>query len=280
MRYEDYFTSPKWHINIKVFQVVLTLFYGQYISNSIFDNFIITIPELINDPTWYYIIKVMMGVIIFITSIFSLFVVWLKHFRLIFLSGIVLLFVFVTTIVLTTVLLTLDYEKKSKSEMGKLIAEVTVESLFQMIGIIATFFMASRREYHNESIELATVPSHSDYSDLPNNMDLQSRRNTNKPPTEFGEKILSLNGQRRPTVRPSIDQRYQDPAYRSQTHLDYVGEEVEENLNEYEPANDDYTINKVEGHLNRHENETFGGSTKPKNMRQFVQRNNDLDLDF
>jgi hypothetical protein len=137
----------KGHLNLKFFQVVLTLFYGQYISNSIFDNFIITIPELAEEAHWYLIVKVIMGIIIFATSIFSLFVVWLRHFRLIFLSGIILLFVFVTTIVMTTAMLTLDYEKKSRGEMGKLIAEVTVESVFQLIGIIATFFMASRREY-------------------------------------------------------------------------------------------------------------------------------------
>jgi len=137
----------KGHLNLKFFQVVLTLFYGQYISNSIFDNFIITIPELAEEAHWYLIVKVIMGIVIFATSIFSLFVVWLRHFRLIFLSGIVLLFVFVTTIVMTTAMLTLDYEKKSRGEMGKLIAEVTVESVFQLIGIIATFFMASRREY-------------------------------------------------------------------------------------------------------------------------------------
>ena len=51
---------------------------------------------------------------------------------------------------MTTAMLTLDYEKKSKSEMGKLIAEVSVESVFQLIGIIATFFMASRREYQKK----------------------------------------------------------------------------------------------------------------------------------
>ena len=111
----NYFYRDQRHVPLKFFQVVLTLFYGQYISNSIFDNFILTIPELSDKPSWYYVIKVIIGVIIFCTSIFSLIVVWRKHFRLIFLSGIILLFVFVTTIVMTTVLLTLDYETKTKS---------------------------------------------------------------------------------------------------------------------------------------------------------------------
>ena len=135
------------HVSLKFFQVVLTLFYGQFMSNGIFDNFILTIPELSENASWYNIVKVLLGIVIFATSIFSLIVVWMKYFRLIFLSGIILLFVHVTTIVITTVVLTLDYDKRSKSDMGKLVAEVIVEAIFQLIGIIATFFMASRREY-------------------------------------------------------------------------------------------------------------------------------------
>ena len=39
----------------KIFQVILTLFYGQFIASSIFDSFIRTIPDLIEDPTSYYL---------------------------------------------------------------------------------------------------------------------------------------------------------------------------------------------------------------------------------
>ena len=39
----------------KSFQVILTLFYGQFIASSIFDSFIRTIPDLIEDPTSYYL---------------------------------------------------------------------------------------------------------------------------------------------------------------------------------------------------------------------------------
>ena len=155
----------------KFFQVVLTLFYGQFLSNSIFDNFILTIPELSSsrpsalntapelslstvappiNHAYYYVTKIVLGVFICITSVFSLIVVWKKNYRLIFLSGIILLFIFITTVVLTTVHLTLDFDKRTKAEMGKLIAELSVESLFQLIAVIATFFMASRRDFGNE----------------------------------------------------------------------------------------------------------------------------------
>ena len=188
----NYFYRDQRHVPLKFFQVVLTLFYGQYISNSIFDNFILTIPELSDKPSWYYVIKVIIGVIIFCTSIFSLIVVWRKHFRLIFLSGIILLFVFVTTIVMTTVLLTLDYETKTKSEMGKLIAEVTVESIFQMIGIIATFFMASRRQIKKRS-----------HNNLP--------RKSMKPREQSIDETM-FHGSRRPTASSKLGfrDRYAD----------------------------------------------------------------------
>lgn len=39
----------------KVFQVILTLFYGQFISSSIFDSFIRTIPDLVAEPKSYYL---------------------------------------------------------------------------------------------------------------------------------------------------------------------------------------------------------------------------------
>jgi len=39
----------------KIFQVILTLFYGQFISSAIFDNFIRTIPDLVENPKSFYL---------------------------------------------------------------------------------------------------------------------------------------------------------------------------------------------------------------------------------
>lgn len=90
---------------------------------------------------------VSLGAFIFCTSLFSLVVIWRRNYRLIFLSGIFLLIVFVTLIVITTVQLTLNYENTKKNDRIKLIAQVTVESIFQIIGIVTTFFMSTRRPY-------------------------------------------------------------------------------------------------------------------------------------
>ncbi len=72
---------------------------------------------------------------------------------------------------MTTAMLTLDYEKKSKSEMGKLIAEVSVESIFQLIGIIATFFMASRREYKKKENDNKRTDADRDENEMIENGD-------------------------------------------------------------------------------------------------------------
>jgi hypothetical protein len=39
----------------KIFQVILTLFSGQFISSAIFDNFIRTIPDLVENPKSFYL---------------------------------------------------------------------------------------------------------------------------------------------------------------------------------------------------------------------------------
>ncbi len=59
--------------------------------------------------------------------------------------------VFVTLIIITTIQLTLNYEKTETSERIKLIASVAVESVVQVTGIIITFFMSTRRSPRSSS---------------------------------------------------------------------------------------------------------------------------------
>jgi hypothetical protein len=61
------------------------------------------------------------------------------------------LVVFVTLIIITTIQLTLNYEKTETSERIKLIASVAVESVVQVTGIIITFFMSTRRSPRSSS---------------------------------------------------------------------------------------------------------------------------------
>ena len=131
----------------KVLQVVITLFYGQFLSNSIFDNFIRTIPDMFEDPTddrirdpkYQLIIKIVFGSFIFIISVLSLIAVWKRYFKLILISGVFLFVFFMTTLLMATVQLTLQFETMNAVERFKLIAKLAVEAVFQLIGIGATF---------------------------------------------------------------------------------------------------------------------------------------------
>ena len=95
---------------------------------------------------------VSLGAFIFCTSLFGLVVIWRKHYRLIFLSGIFLVVVFVTLIVVTTVQLTLNYETTKKLDRVKMIAQVTTESILQVVAIVITFFMSTKRPPYRGTI--------------------------------------------------------------------------------------------------------------------------------
>lgn len=128
-----------------------------------------------------------MGAFIFCTSLFGLVVIWRKHYKLIFLSGIFLLIIFVTLIVITTVKLTLDYEKTEKSDRVKLIAQVTTESILQIIAIVTTFFMSTRRPFsnnRNETIEHDSPDIELETQPMDRSFDRRSKRSYNLIPSK------------------------------------------------------------------------------------------------
>ena len=69
-------THPKRFI--RMFNIFLTLFYGQLIANAIYDNFIRGIPDLIEAPGAFTVIRVALGIVIFATSVMALVAIWLK----------------------------------------------------------------------------------------------------------------------------------------------------------------------------------------------------------
>jgi hypothetical protein len=127
----------------KSFQVVITLFYGQFISSAIFENLIRTIPDMTEEksiqPNYGQIIKVIMGCVFIILSVVSLIAVWKKKFNIILLSGIFLCAILTANILMATVNLTLTFETMDINNRFKTLAKLIVESVFQLIGIAATF---------------------------------------------------------------------------------------------------------------------------------------------
>lgn len=63
---------------IKMFRILLTLFYGQFFANAIYDNLIRGIPYVMGTASAFGIIRVTLGVVIILLVIFAMFAIWKK----------------------------------------------------------------------------------------------------------------------------------------------------------------------------------------------------------
>jgi hypothetical protein len=136
---------PKHKKPVKLIEIVLTLFYGQFIANAIYENLIRGIPELISESTSYFnIFRVVFGVVIIIVAIYSIFVIWLKKYQLmIFISAILLTIVFLISLVVSIIDLVQRKERNISTEKDTpvLATILAVESIFRIIAIILTFLL-------------------------------------------------------------------------------------------------------------------------------------------
>jgi hypothetical protein len=136
---------PKHKKPVKLIEIVLTLFYGQFIANAIYENLIRGVPELIRESTSYFnIFRVVFGVVIIIVAIYSIFVIWLKKYQLmIFISAILLTIVFLISLVVSIIDLVQRKERNISTEKDTpvLATILAVESIFRIIAIILTFLL-------------------------------------------------------------------------------------------------------------------------------------------
>lgn len=133
---------------IKVFKLLLTLFYGQLIANAIYDNFIRGIPHLVDDPKAFYpIVKVVLGVVILATCIFNLISLKLKNckiqWQLIFVGAILLILIAVASLIVTIIDLVQRRERKLTTQPDYVAGclELGVETIFRIIAIILSFVL-------------------------------------------------------------------------------------------------------------------------------------------
>ena len=63
---------------VKMFRILLTLFYGQFFANAIYDNFIRGIPYVVGTASAFGIIRVTLGIVIIALVIFAMFAIWKK----------------------------------------------------------------------------------------------------------------------------------------------------------------------------------------------------------
>lgn len=129
-------------------QVGLTIFYGQLLSIGLYDHILNGVPALIeNSSSYFNIARVALGVFIIFTSILSLIVIWNKRFKLIFASGVFLLIIFLTYVVVTTIHVTQIYDQLSTLDKVHTFLEMLFKVLLLVIAMIMTFFMAKRGSY-------------------------------------------------------------------------------------------------------------------------------------
>jgi hypothetical protein len=136
---------PKHRKPVKFIEILLTLFYGQFIANAIYDNLIRGIPDLVREPTGYYnIIKVVLGCVIIAVTIYSMIVIWLKKYHvLIFISAILLIVVFLISLVVSIIDLVQRKERNmaNEKETPILATVLVVESIFRVLAITLTFVL-------------------------------------------------------------------------------------------------------------------------------------------
>ena len=132
----------------KIIQITLTVFYGQLLSIAIYDNFLLGIPSLVQNSTSHYqYIRIALGVLIIINSIVSLIAIWNKYFSYIFLSGFILIIIYLCYIIITTINLALNYENFSTVEKTTGIVDIAIKSINLIFGIFITFLMSFRGPY-------------------------------------------------------------------------------------------------------------------------------------
>ena len=149
--------NPKYRRVVKTIEIILTLFYGQFIANALYDNFIRGIPELVREPTAYYnIIKVTLGGIISAATAFSITVIWWrkKSVHLIFASAVMLVVIFLVALVINIVDIVKRQERGyiSGTEIPILGTILAVESLLRIVAIVLTFLLSNFLKKNYEAV--------------------------------------------------------------------------------------------------------------------------------
>lgn len=128
---------------IKGLRLALTFFYGQLFANAIYDNLIRGVSYVIEEPTTFPIIKIIIGVLFFVLIILAMVSIWKKIRILIFVSAIILIVFSLFSLIVSIIDLVLRNNKNqlSGTELIVNIAEISVESIFRVIAIVLHFFM-------------------------------------------------------------------------------------------------------------------------------------------
>jgi hypothetical protein len=147
---------------IKMFRLLLTLFYGQFIANAIYSNIIHGVPQLIEKPDQYYpILRVTLGVCMLALAVLAVVAVTLKFkfsWLLIFISGIILVLLSIAALIIDIIDIVQRRERKFLvgSEFGSAITELIVENLLRTCAVVVTFFMGKFIHGFHDYLQVST----------------------------------------------------------------------------------------------------------------------------
>ena len=132
---------------IKIIQIALTLFYGQLLAVAVYDLIIQGSSELNQSYSSYSVGRVVIGAVMLFCSVLSIPQVWKKNFRLLYVSGALLISILVAYVVLYTL-----YFRNSFNSTASEIANVlkfSIKAALLLMGSFVSFFLASRGSYYS-----------------------------------------------------------------------------------------------------------------------------------
>lgn len=149
---------------VKFLRILLIFFYGQFFATAIYTHLIHGIPLVILNPAGFYPnMKVALGILMVIHTLFATLFIWKKNWRLIFASIVSLILLSVVTLVTAIIDLVQRNERGllQETEFGSTAAEITVETMLRLFAVFASLMMVRKlREFSGdvsedeESIEL------------------------------------------------------------------------------------------------------------------------------
>ena len=133
---------------IKIFRLVLTLFYGQFAANAIYSNLIRGLPHLIeNSPGSYPIARVTLGLLMLALTVYAVVIITIKlkfQWLLISVSGFVLICLSISALVVEIIDIVQRKERKALEggDLGAEITEIIVENILRIAAVVITFFLS------------------------------------------------------------------------------------------------------------------------------------------
>jgi hypothetical protein len=130
-------------------KILLTTFYGQLLAIAFYDLIIYGTSDWKFNGTsdsHFNISRLVLGAAMIVCSVFSLVVMWMDHLRTLFLSGMLLSFIFAAYALVYAIFLTSNYPLIAAHDKYPLVASIVCKTLIMAIGTFLTFYVSTRQK--------------------------------------------------------------------------------------------------------------------------------------